>query len=113
MRTLTALMASAGLLLAAGTARAQDLGDRISHGAHAAAKTIVHGAKAVGHGGAKIYHDVASDVHQHQARHADTQHARAVELRRAARERRAARHESEVSHEQMHRAGSDASDVVH
>lgn len=111
MRTFTALIASAGLLLTAGLVRADDLGDKISRGAHATAKTIVHGAKAVGHGAAKVYHDTASDVHRQVAHNEDTQHAKAVQLKKAARERQAAKHESHVSHSQMHRAGDAASDV--
>ena len=112
MRTLTALMASAGLLLAAGNVRADDLGDKISHGAHAVGKTVVNGAKAVGHGGAKVYHDVASGVNRDLADHADTRHAKVVHLKKAAREHREATRESHVSHSQMHRAGDAASDVA-
>src|SRR5438045_336494 len=111
MKTLTVLMASASLLFAAGCARADDLGDKISHGAHAVGKTIVTGAKAVGHGGAKVYHDLASGVHRDLADKADSRHAKAVHLKKAAREHREATRESQVSRQQMHHAGSDASEV--
>src|SRR3954465_10359154 len=84
MKPLAALIASAGLLFAAGSARADDLGDKISHGASAVGKTIATGAKAVGHGGAKVYHDVASGVNRDLADHADTRHVKAVHLKKAA-----------------------------
>src|SRR5438552_17610268 len=118
MKTLAIWIASAGLLLAAGgarfagPARADDLGDKVSHGAHAVGKTIVHGAKAVGHGGAKVYHDVASGVHRDLAHQSDSEHSKTLHLKKAAREHREATRESHVSHSQMHRAGDAASDVA-
>ena len=84
----------------------------IRHGeTDAVGKTIATGAKAVGHGGAKVYHDVASGVNRDLADHADTRHVKAVHLKKAAHEHRAATRESHVSRSQMHRAGDAANDV--
>src|SRR3954451_6767049 len=102
MRTVTLAV----LVLAGGSAVGAAPGAK--ERAHDAGKTIVHGAKSVGNGASKVYHDVAGGLHRGIAEHSHTSQTRAAHLKAAASHKQHARASTRRSRGEMRQAGDAA-----
>jgi hypothetical protein len=100
------------LLVAVGTAGADDTGEKVRHGAGEVGQTVEHGAKGVGRGASKLYHDAARGVHRVIAKNAHTKRTEEEHAREAARHHRHSVGESRRSKKELDRAGKAAGRVT-
>src|SRR5207244_8141843 len=108
MKTCLALILAIGLAPGINFARADDTGDKIANGASETGKTLEHGAKGVGLGAAKLYHDAARGVHRAIARHTHDPHKQEVHEDQADRHHEHAESHAHQSEDEVHRAGDHA-----
>jgi len=111
-RLFAAGLLAAALVLGTGLQGTADTKKKIANGAKQTGGTLEHGARSVGEGTAKVYHDTAHGIHKLIAKNTRNKEKRRSHLRRAAQNYKYAHRQGEKAEVEMDRAEKAASRVV-